>query len=50
MLSPTESLATMKDQMSVQLVKGKTIIDVFADFMRYLFDSTKDLLDRKSVV
>jgi hypothetical protein len=33
----------MKDQMSTQLPKGKTIIDVFADFMRYLFDSTKTL-------
>ena len=43
MLSPTESPATMKDQMSVQLPKGKNIIDIFADFMRYLFDSTKDL-------
>jgi hypothetical protein len=32
----------MKDQMSA-LPKGKTIIDVFADFMRYLFDSTKAL-------
>ena len=33
----------MKDQMSTKLPKGKTIIDVFADFMRYLFDSTKAL-------
>jgi len=38
MLSPA-----MKDQMSIQLPQGKTIIDVFADFMRYLFDSTKAL-------
>jgi hypothetical protein len=30
----------MMDQMSTKLPKGKTIIDVFADFMRYLFDST----------
>jgi len=29
--------------MPKQLPKGKTIIDVFADFMRYLFDSTKAL-------
>ena len=29
--------------MSKQLPKGKTIVDVFADFMRYLFDSTKAL-------
>jgi hypothetical protein len=33
----------MVDQMSTKLPKGKTIIDVFADFMRYLFDSTKAL-------
>ena len=31
----------MKNQMSKQLPKGKTIVDIFADFMRYLFDSTK---------
>ena len=43
MISPTELSAAMKDQMSTQLPKGKTIIDVFADFMRYLFDSTKTL-------
>jgi len=29
--------------MSTKLPKGKTIIDVFADFMRYLFDSAKAL-------
>ena len=28
---------------STKLPKGKTIVDVFADFMRYLFDSTKEL-------
>ena len=33
----------MKAQMSTQLPKGKTIVDVFADLMRYLFDSTKTL-------
>ena len=43
MISPTEPPAAMKDQMSAQLPKGKTIVDVFADFMRYLFDSTKEL-------
>jgi hypothetical protein len=42
MISPTAPSATMKDQMST-LPKGKTIIDVFADFMGYLFDSTKVL-------
>ena len=31
----------MKGPMSTQLPKGKTIVDVFADFMGYLFDSTK---------
>ena len=41
MISPTEPSAAMKDQMDTQLPKGKTIIDVFADFMRYLFDSAK---------
>ena len=29
--------------MSKELPKGKTIIDVFSDCMRYLFDSTKNL-------
>ena len=29
--------------MSTRLPKGKSIIDVFADFMRYLFDSAKAL-------
>ena len=35
----------MMDQMSIELPKGKTIIDVFADFMRYLFNSTKKLFE-----
>ena len=39
MLSPAAVSPAMKDLMST-LPKGKTIIDVFADFMRYLFDST----------
>ena len=43
MLSPTELPAAMKDQLSMQLPRGKTIVDVFAEFMRYLFDSTKAL-------
>jgi hypothetical protein len=42
-MSPTEPSAAMKDQMSTCLPKGKTIVDVFADFMGYLFDSTKAL-------
>ena len=44
MISPTEPPAAVKDRMSKQLPKGKTIVDVFADFMSYLFDSTKALL------
>ena len=43
MLGPAEPSAAMKDQMSTELPKGKTIVDVFSDFMRYLFDSTKTL-------
>ena len=43
MLSPLELPAAMKDQMNTELPRGKTIIDVFADFMRYLFDSTEAL-------
>lgn len=43
MMSPTELPAAMKDQMSTELPRGKTIVDVFADLMRYLFDSTKAL-------
>ena len=43
MLSPLELPIAMKDQMSTELPRGKTIIDIFADFMRYLFDSTEAL-------
>ena len=42
MLSPAEPPPAMKDQISTQLPKGIAIIDVFADFMRFLFDSTKE--------
>ncbi|KAF9652067.1 hypothetical protein BDM02DRAFT_3089986, partial [Thelephora ganbajun] len=42
-LSPTELPAAMADQMSLKLPRGKTILDVYADFMGYLFDSTKAL-------
>ena len=42
-LSPLELPDEMVDQMSIRLPRGKTIIDVFADFMRYLFDSAKAL-------
>jgi len=43
MLSPSELSAEMVDQMSMELPKGKAIVDVFADFMRYLYDSTEAL-------
>ena len=43
MLSPSGLPAAMKDQMNMELPRGKTIVDVFADFMRYLFDSTEAL-------
>ena len=43
LLGPTEPPQALKDQMSKDLPKGKTIVDVFSDFMRYLFDSTKTL-------
>ena len=33
----------MANHMSADLPNGKTIIDVFADFMRYLFHSTRAL-------
>jgi len=43
MLSPLELPVAVKDQMSTELPRGKTIIDVFADYMRYLFGSTEEL-------
>jgi len=43
MLSPLALPAAMKDRMSTELPRGKTIVDVFADFMRYLFESTETL-------
>ena len=43
MLSPLELPVALKDQMSAELPRGKTIVDVFADYMRYLFDSTEAL-------
>ena len=43
MLSPLELPVAMKDQMSTELPRGKTIVDVFADYMRYLFESTETL-------
>ena len=43
LLGPTEPPAALKDQMNTNFPMGKTIIDIFSDFMRYLFDSTKAL-------
>ena len=43
MLSPLELPVALKDQMSAELPRGKTIVDVFADYMRYLFDSAEAL-------
>ena len=43
MISPNKPSAAMRAQMSTQLPKGKTVVDVFADLMRYLFESTKTL-------
>jgi len=43
MLSPSDLSAEMVDQMSMELPEGKAIVDVFADFMRYLYDSTEAL-------
>ena len=43
LLSTTELPIAIKDQMISQLPRGKTIIDVYADFMGYLFESTKVL-------
>ena len=41
MLSPIELPVAMKDRMSTDLPKGKTIVGVLADFMRHLFRSAK---------
>jgi len=43
MLSPSDLPAVMTDQMSADLPSGKTIVNVFADFMRYLFHSARKL-------
>ena len=43
MISPNKPSAAMRAQMSTRLPKGKTVVDVFADLMRYLFESTKTL-------
>jgi hypothetical protein len=43
MLSPKGPPPELRSQMSTELPMRKTIVDVFSDFMRYLFDSTKTL-------
>ena len=43
MLGPAGPPRALMNQMSTNLPSGKTIVDVFSDFMRYLFDSTKAL-------
>ena len=43
MLVPTGPPEALKSQMSAEFPVGKTIVDIFSDFMRYLFDSTKAL-------
>lgn len=40
-LSAGELPATAKKHMTTDLPKGKSLQDIFADFIRYLFDSTK---------
>ena len=43
MIGPTQPSAELKKHMSTNLPKGKTIIDVFSDFIGYLFKSTRTL-------
>jgi len=43
MIGPTQPSAELKKHMSTSLPRGKTIIDVFSDFMGYLFKSTRTL-------
>ena len=40
-LSPGELPATAKKHMTADLPKGKSLQDIFVDFVRYLFDSAK---------
>ena len=40
-LSRGELPATVKKHMTAELPKGKSIQDIFVDFIRYLFDSAK---------
>ena len=43
MLLPSDLSAAMVDQMSLELPKEETIVDIFAYFRRYLFNSTEAL-------
>ena len=43
MIGPTQPSAELKNYMSSDLPKGKTIIDVFSDLIGYLFRSTRML-------
>jgi len=43
MLSPSGLPREMEDRMSRELPEGKIIVDIFADFMRFLFHSTRKL-------
>lgn len=43
LLEPTDPFVALRNHMSTNLLAGKTIVDIFSDFMRYLFDSTKAL-------
>ena len=43
MSSPSDLPAAMVDQMNMELPEGKTTVDIFADFKRYLYDTTEVL-------
>ena len=43
MLGPAGLPAILRNRIGTDLPMGKTIVDIFSDFMRYLFDSTKSL-------
>ena len=46
-LSPGELPAIAKKYMTADLPKGKSLQDVFADFIRYLFDSAKAFIQER---
>lgn len=49
-LSPGELPETAKKYMTKELPKGKSLQDVFADFIRYLFDSAKAFIQESEPV